>query len=300
LSGAPAAGAATSIAPPLLDTSPEGLARAIDADSIGTRVLNTELPMDAHLDADASWVLGSLADPFRNVVVSARFDGRSADRRIAEIEAAYAARGTAFLWWRAPFHEPRDLGERLRRAGISSIGGGPAMAMDLASLPPPEQPPDGLDIRPVTDANGLRDYLAILGDEPPPEGAPPAFGPEIVAAILAHTGPRLALEPVPMRYVGWLAGEPVSASRLSLAGGTAGIYAVATLPHVRGRGIGRALTLAPLQAARGLGYRIATLQSTEAGYPVYRRIGFREVFRYDIHVGGIPHPGTEPGTARNR
>jgi ribosomal protein S18 acetylase RimI-like enzyme len=278
-------------APPLTDTSPEGLVRAIEADSIGTRILNPEIPLEAHLDPDAAWAIGSIPDPFRNVVVSARFDAATADRRIADLAAAFRARGTAFLWWRAPFHTPADLGARLERAGITSVGSGPAMALDLRDLPGPEAGPAGpagLEIRGVTDEAALRVYIKVLGAEPPPEGAPPIFRPAIVRAILAHTGPRLRLDPTPMRYVGWVDGRPVAASRLSLAGGTAGIYAVATLPAFRGRGIGRAMTLAPLRAARELGYRIATLQSTEAGFGVYRGLGFVEVFRYEIHVGGVP------------
>jgi hypothetical protein len=51
------------------------------------------------------------------------------------------------------------------------------------------------------------------------------------------------------------------------------------------------MTLAPLLAARRLGYRIGTLQSSEAGFGVYRSIGFVEQFRYAIHVGGVP-PGS--------
>jgi ribosomal protein S18 acetylase RimI-like enzyme len=279
------------VSPPLLDTSPDGLARAIDADSVATRVLGGELPLEAHLDPDAAWAVNPIPDPFRSVVASARFEERSAYRRIAEIAAAFAERATPFLWWRAPFHGPVDLGERLERAGIWQVGDAPAMTMDLADLPAALEPPAGLEILEVTDVAGLREYLAILGVEPPPEGAPPLFTPEIVAAIIAHSGPRLVLEPVPLRYVGRIEGRPVATSRLSLAGGAAGIYAVETLAEFRGRGIGRAMTLAPLLAARRLGYRIATLQSSDAGFGVYRSIGFEEQFRYAIHVGGVP-PGS--------
>jgi GNAT superfamily N-acetyltransferase len=271
--------------PPLTDTSPEGLRAALEADSIGTRVRATDLPVQERLEADASWSVGEARDLYRNVVVSARFDNSTADRRIAEIVATYDALPSPFLWWRAPFHSPADLGERLERAGVFQVGEAPAMAMDLRDLPDAVAVPRGLEIRGVTDEAGLRAYLMILAAESPPaEGAPPMLPPEVVERIVARIGPRLVAEPVPMRYVGWLDGRPVSTARLSLAGGAAGIYSVATLPEARGRGIGAAVTHAALAPARELGYRIGTLQSTEMGYRVYQRLGFVEQFTYAIHV----------------
>jgi ribosomal protein S18 acetylase RimI-like enzyme len=57
----------------------------------------------------------------------------------------------------------------------------------------------------------------------------------------------------------------------------AGIYAVATDEPMRGRGYGRALTLAAMHAGREMGLDTAVLMASELGQPVYRRIGFREV-----------------------
>ena len=81
------------------------------------------------------------------------------------------------------------------------------------------------------------------------------------------------------RYIAYQDGEAVGTSALLLHAGVVGIFAVATIPRARGRGIGTALTLAPLLDARRRGYRVGTLQSSRMGFPVYRRLGFREVCR---------------------
>jgi predicted acetyltransferase len=68
----------------------------------------------------------------------------------------------------------------------------------------------------------------------------------------------------------------------------AGIYAVATLPQARRKGIGRAMTVHPLIEARQIGYRVGILQSSSMGYPVYQSIGFQEVctYRQYVQTGG--------------
>jgi len=290
------ADAALPIAPPLLDTSLEGLAAAIEADTIGTRVLGPELPVTAHRDADADWVTGAPMDPYTNTVASARFQPETADVRIASIVAAYDALPAPFLWWRAPFHGPSDLGERLERAHVFSIDDHvPAMAMALAYLGPAPDAPDGLEVRGVRDEAGLRDYFGILAAEPPDEGAPPQWPAEKLERVVARLRERVPREPAPLRIVGYLDRRPVATARLSLAGGAAGVYAVATLPAARGRGIGAALTHMVMATGRDLGYRVATLQSSSMGYRIYERLGFRHVFDYALHVHLPGGARFEPG-----
>ena len=271
-------------ATPLTDVSDAGFAAAIEADQIATRVLAPEVPVEVHDDPDATWGIARYPDPFRSVVVCARFAVGDADQRIAEIAAAFEARGTGFLWWLAPFHEPADLGARLVRAGLQYEGKAPAMAMDLEELPRDEALPSGLEIEPVTDEATLREFIQVLADEmgvPDGEQNPAAAHH---AALLQETPPTLAGEPVPLRYLGRMDGRPVATSRIAIAAGVAGLYAVATLPPWRGRGVGRAMTVAALEAGRSIGLRIGVLQASDSGVPVYRRLGFRTIFDYEVYL----------------
>jgi len=272
-----------SIPPALTDTSNSGLSAAIEADQVATRVLSPEVPVEIHADPDATWGVAGYPDAFRSTVVSARFAKEDADRRIAEIAAAFRARGTGFLWWVAPFHEPANLGDRLLQAGLRFEGTAPAMAMDLHDLPADERPPAGLRIVPVRDAETHGQFVGVLAAEMGvPDGSP---NPAALhhEALLRVVPPTLASEPVPLRYLGLVEDRPVATSRISIGGGVAGLYAVATLPDVRGRGIGRAMTLAALEAGRMLGYRIGVLQASDSGFPVYRRLGFRTIFDYAVY-----------------
>ena len=276
--------------PPRTDTSDAGLIEAIVADTVASRIVDPEIPVEMHLDAEVSWAVAPVADTFRNVVVGAHFQRDGADRRIAEIRDAYGRGDTGFVWWVAPFDTPDDLGTRLTKAGLTLEGNAPAMAASLDDVPLDEPLPDGLEVVPVTDAGTLGEFLTILeadwlewtGGEATPVQR------RTLAAFAREIPRRFPSEPVPLRWVGRVDGRPVATSRVSLGGGAAGLYAILTLPSHRGRGIGRAMTLAALRAAAGIGYRIGVLQSSDLGYGLYLKLGFRDLFTYDIYVHPAP------------
>jgi GNAT superfamily N-acetyltransferase len=276
-------------APPRTDLSDAGLIEAIEADQLTARITDPEIPVEAHLDGDVAWGVAPIADTFRNVVLGARFAAGEADGRIAEVKAGYAGTDTGFVWWVSPFDTPVDLGSRLVEFGLYLEGNAPAMAADLADVPLDEPPPDGLEIVPVTDEATLAEFLTIVeADWLEWAGQASDIQRRTLEAFAREIPPRLAAEPVPLRWVGRVDGRPVATSRVSIGGGAAGLYAILTLPSHRGRGFGRAMTIAALRAAAGIGYRIGVLQSSDLGYSVYQRLGFRELFQYDIYV----HPGT--------
>ncbi|HET9851631.1 MAG TPA: GNAT family N-acetyltransferase [Candidatus Limnocylindrales bacterium] len=274
---------------PRTDLSDAGLIEAIEADQLANRILDPEIAVEAHLDGDVVWCLAPMADTFRNVVLGARFSDADADRRIGEIADAYRRAGTGFVWWVAPSDTPEDLGARLAGAGLILEGSAPAMAADLRDVPLGEEPPKGLEVVPVTDAATLDEFLGVIAADwlEWTGGTYTDVQRRALEAWRTQIPLRFAAEPVPLRWIGRIDGTVVATSRVNLGAGVAGLYAISTLAAHRGRGYGRALTIAALRAAASIGYRTAVLQSSDLGYGVYRKLGFRELLTYDVWV----HPG---------
>ena len=219
-------------------------------------------------------VVTGASEPLFNGVFRARLSPNAVDSAIATTLAHLAPRRAPMFWWVGPWSRPANLGTHLERHSFIHAGNSPAMAVDLRTLPEAPRKIAGLVLAPVKDLETLRTWarVAAIGTE-----FPERFHEELVALEVG-----VGLEPRGRhytRYVAYQDDEAVGTSALLLHAGVAGIFAVATIPRVRGRGIGTALTLAPLLEASRRGYRVGTLQSSPMGFPVYRRLGFREVSR---------------------
>lgn len=71
--------------------------------------------------------------------------------------------------------------------------------------------------------------------------------------------------------------EVVGGAQVSYADGVAVVFNVVTRASERGRGLGTALTVATMQAAREDGIRWCLLQASAAGRPTYTKLGFKPI-----------------------
>ena len=78
-------------------------------------------------------------------------------------------------------------------------------------------------------------------------------------------------------YAARLEGRVASVLATTDTDGDCGVWWVATVPEARGRGLSGELLRAALDEARERGLRTSTLQATKMGFPVYERIGYRDV-----------------------
>lgn len=187
---------------------------------------------------------------------------------ISTVRAFAEERGVPFAIYFRDATAP-GFADACTAAGLVEHWRPPLMVLD--PIPPSDPgPPEGLTIEVVAEAN-YDDYLAALCA---------GFGipAEVVAPVL-H-GEMLAID----GFTGLLGrtpdGTPVAASGVFVHGTTAGVYNVATHPEHRRRGYGEALTAAAARLGADAGCTHSILQASEAGEPVYRRMGYATPDRY--------------------
>ncbi len=166
--------------------------------------------------------------------------------------------------------EAEPLARTAAELGLLLAGRLPCFALEPRPIP---DPPSGLAIVRV-DADHLEPFWQATES-----------GFEMPRALVEAMYPAAILEEEAIRaFVGLVDGAPVATSIAVRTAATVGIYSVGTAPPARGRGIGTAMTWHLLRDADP-GWRLAVLQASDMGRPVYERMGFRLVRELDEFMG---------------
>lgn len=142
----------------------------------------------------------------------------------------------------------------------------PCMVREQGGEPPPA--PRELRIAEADDAELLRDVEHVLLE-----------GFQIPDMQPGDLFDARALAPDYRMWVGYVDGRPVSTACAYVAEGFVGVYAVTTVSDTRGRGYGEALTWAATLCRPDLP---ATLQASEMGLGVYKKMGYRPIVDFTV------------------
>src|SRR5579862_5927507 len=228
---------------------------------------------DSYQGSELCWTLTRVAFAVFNSIFAARLDAATAGEQIDAAKARAQRNGVPILWWTAPGDTPADLAQRLTDAGFAYAVTLPAMTLDLSRIPQNGAIVNGLDdvtIAAVDDERSARTWCDVFAGG---FGFPKPIGDEFLPLTIESA--RDPNAPYRNYLLSWR-GETVATASTMLTGDVGGIYNVATLPHVRRRGLGALLTAHAARDARSRGASVAVLQSSEAGLRVYRALGFRE------------------------
>jgi GNAT superfamily N-acetyltransferase len=161
----------------------------------------------------------------------------------------------------------RDL---FARVGMRQISQAPGMAAE--ALAPPSHDLPEIECRPVTDAVTRHAFAGLTST---------CFDIPFSVSRAVYE-PDTAWAGDYRGFVGFVRGHPISMLALVRAEGALGIYSLGTLPEYRRRGYGEALLRATL--AEQQPGELLVLESTEAGYPLYRQMGFHDAAKFTVYL----------------
>ncbi len=258
---------------------PEGLPESIEANGLAFWELFCSRPgMEFHREPRLTWFASGHAAPTLNGVLWADLSDGAPEAAIDEVTHRFRRRNLPMEWRVGPTSRPGELGRHLARHGYTLAEDIPALYLDVEG-PTVEAPtPAGFRVEPVADRLRMEEWFQVWANG---FEVPPFF----TAAFREAYGPIGFREDRPLRHlVGFLDGAPVGTATVFLAADVASLHSITTLPEVRRRGIGAAMTRAALHEARARGTRTAVLYSTPMGFNLYRRLGFRVCGRQAIFL----------------
>lgn len=214
---------------------------------------------------------------YRSDIDHPLFNGvlRIRDRPLAEAvtEVRQRMAGARWSWW-VSADSDEGTAEGLLARGAGQISDMPVMAIDVTTVEDIPGPAN-LKIRTVAGAGETKEYVDAYAG---PLGFTGDRGP-VVERELDFAYPEI------VRLAGVVDGRTVGTCTLSLGTpGVGALYCIATDLAFQRQGIATALTREALRITRRSGRRIATLQASSEGEPVYRKIGFETVARYRLYT----------------
>jgi ribosomal protein S18 acetylase RimI-like enzyme len=221
---------------------------------------------------------GSHPHPAITNAVMRRDDAIDAQDLVAAARRFFGDLDRSFsVWVRGGVDD--DLVAAAENDGLNFVYEMPEM---VCEQPVEQRPlPDRAEVRRVTDTNQVGAYWKLTGEA----YVSLSFPPDLFGYYDRRDG---VLADNIAAFLGYLDGEPVSAAMTVVHDGVAGIYWVGTLEEARGKGLAWATTAAATNAGFDLGAKLASLQASHMGQPIYARMGYRTLYPYRLFMAAPP------------
>lgn len=197
--------------------------------------------------------------------------------RLAQCARYYAPRTQRWSFWlcedvldAVTRHRVRDL---LMDRDLRPISRAPGMLTE--TLKPPVRALPKIECLPVADRSTRQAFAALTAV---------SFDIPMGIAKMVYE-PERAWQGDYHGFVGMAEGKPVAIVAIVATGDALGIYSLSTLPECRRTGYGEALLRAAVASEQArTGIQRLVLQSTDAGYSLYRHLGFQDVAKFSVYL----------------
>jgi len=237
------------------------------------------------IDDEKISVSSEIIHMFANAIFRVRLLKDGIESKINNIMETFKQKKIPTLWYITPNTKPSDIGIFLEKCGVRKEFEFSGMALDLQNnLNLIQGNCVGLEVVKVITEKEFDDWIDIQ--------------------VAVYMLPRQLFHNKLFKvwkegmktdswgfYLGKLNNKPIAGSCIKFctneflnANQVVGIFFVAVLSEVRGKGVGKDITLAPLLEAKKRGYKYSVLYATDLGYPVYVRLGFKDYFKFPCYL----------------
>jgi hypothetical protein len=232
--------------------------------------------------------------PLFNCVLSTTNDEHIATVEISNLKSQSSINSTPVMWSISNDLQSSKLKLLLEKESFVMSENAPGMALDLKTINKSNSNIDGLTITKVTNTGDLRVWCETMVEG---YGLPSFVGDALYEFNLDLWENNIYTVD---NYIGYFNGQPVATSTVFFSAGVAGLYNVSTIASARNKGIGTAITLAPLNDAIEMEYQVATLFSSELGLGVYQSIGFEQFSAMSQYVYSASTTSSKSNVAKNQ
>jgi ribosomal protein S18 acetylase RimI-like enzyme len=198
-------------------------------------------------------------------------------QRLAQCARYFSQRATRWSFWLC--EDSLDLFTRRKSRALlidrdlRPISQAPGMLAE--ALSPPVRPLPKIECLPVADRSTRQAFSALTSVS---FDIPMGIAKAVYETERAWLGDYRG-------FVAMAGGKPVAIVAIVATPDALGVYSLSTLPECRRLGYGEALLRAAVAAEQQrTGLRRVVLQSTDAGYSLYRRLGFHEVAKFSVYL----------------
>ena len=200
--------------------------------------------------------------------------GVPGDEVIGRADEWFAARGRGYtVMVRPGVEEDVDLLAAALGAGLHAVTDSPEMVIRARVAPPTL--PDGVSLRWLAEDARLADFTRVSDAAYATLGMPDGVTTEAATDLARMTEPHVHA------VIAYRDDRPLAAAVTVLSHGIAGVYWVGTVPDARGMGLGEAVARAVTNRAFDRAALACTLQASAMGEPIYTRMGYETLYRYN-------------------
>jgi ribosomal protein S18 acetylase RimI-like enzyme len=214
---------------------------------------------------------------FNSALLTRRVTRTALAQAVADSSTHFTREGVGWSFWLCDDLVAPEIRAESRRVfdshGLTLVARPPGMLAERVL--PPARSLREVECRPIEDGQTRLDFAHISS---------------IVFALPFSSAKCVYAEPAlwqwPMKgWVGYVNQKPVSIVTVVIAADAIGVYSLGTLPQYQGCGYGEALLRHAIsECSRETGLRRSILQTTNEGFNLYLRMGYRVVTTFSVYT----------------